>query len=113
MARAVWVEFPGAFYHVMARGDRREGIVRDDADRATFVRTLAEAEASERSGFRIHAFALMSNHYHLLLETPQANLSRGPLSRVDPPGEGILRCGSFSGIEGGGLEPHSGVPSPW
>ncbi|MFZ0708450.1 MAG: transposase [Terrimicrobiaceae bacterium] len=43
-------------------------------DRATFVRTLAEA--SERSGFRIHAFALMSNHYHLLLETPQANLSR-------------------------------------
>ncbi|HEY5741435.1 MAG TPA: transposase [Terrimicrobiaceae bacterium] len=56
----------------MARGDRREAIVRDDADRATFVRTLAEA--SERSGFRVHAFTLMSNHYHLLLETPQANL---------------------------------------
>ena len=75
MARAVRMEFPGAFYHVMARGDRREAIGRDDADRATFVRTLAEA--SERSGVRIHAFALMSNHYHLLLETPQANLSRG------------------------------------
>ena len=74
MARAVRMEFPGAFYHVMARGDRREAIGRDDADRATFVRTLAEA--SERSGVRIHAFALMSNHYHLLLETPQANLSR-------------------------------------
>jgi putative transposase len=75
MARAVRLEFAGAFYHVMARGDRREAIVRDDADRATFVRTLAEA--SVRSGFRIHAFVLMSNHYHLLLETPQANLSRG------------------------------------
>jgi len=74
MARAVRVEFRGAFYHVMARGDRREAIVRDDADRATFVRTLAEA--SERSGFRVHAFALMSNHYHLLLETPQANVPR-------------------------------------
>jgi REP-associated tyrosine transposase len=75
MARAVRLEFAGACYHVMARGDRREAIVRDDADRATFVRTLAEA--SERSGFRVHAFVLMSNHYHLLLETGQANLSRG------------------------------------
>ena len=75
MARAVRVEFAGAFYHVLARGDRREAIVRDDIDRATFVRTLAEA--GERSGFRVHAFVLMSNHYHLLLETPQANLSRG------------------------------------
>ena len=50
MARAVRVELPGAFYHVMARGDRREAIGRDDADRETFVRTLAEA--CERSGFR-------------------------------------------------------------
>ena len=49
MARAVQVEFEGAFYHVMARGDGREPIVRDDADRATFVRSLSEA--SERSGF--------------------------------------------------------------
>ena len=49
--------------------------MRDDPDRETFVRTLAEA--SERSGFRVHAFVLMTNHYHLLLETPQANLSRG------------------------------------
>ena len=75
MARAVRVEFAGAFYHVMARGDRQEAIVRDDADRATFLRTLGAA--SERSGFRIHAFVLMRNHYHLLLETPQANLSLG------------------------------------
>jgi putative transposase len=75
MARTVRVEFAGAFYHVLARGDRQEPIVRDDADRTTFLRTLAAA--SERSGFRIHAYVLMRNHYHLLLETPQANLSVG------------------------------------
>jgi putative transposase len=75
MARSVRVEFEGAFYHVLARGDRREAIVRDDADRETFLRTLGEG--SERSGFRVHAFVLMTNHYHLLLETPRANLSRG------------------------------------
>ena len=51
MARAVRVEFPGAFYHVMARGDRREAIVRDDAESATFVRTLAEAECGAGFGF--------------------------------------------------------------
>jgi putative transposase len=51
IARAVRVEFAGGLYHVMAREDRQEAIVRDDMDRATFLRTLAEA--SERSGFRI------------------------------------------------------------
>ena len=62
-------------YHVMAWGDRREAIVRDDQDHVTFLRTLAEA--CERTGFRVHAYVLMTNHYHLLLETPQANLARG------------------------------------
>ena len=75
MPRQVRIEYPGAFYHVMARGNRREPIVFDERDRKTFLRTLAEA--CERSGFRIHAFVLMSNHYHLLLETPEANLSQG------------------------------------
>jgi len=59
----------------MARGNRQEAIVDDDADRKTFLRTLGEA--AEKTGFRIHAYALMSNHYHLLLETPKANLSAG------------------------------------
>jgi len=59
----------------MAWGDRREAIVRDDQDHVTFLRTLAEA--CERTGFRVHAYVLMTNHYHLLLETPQANLARG------------------------------------
>ena len=62
-------------YHVMARGDRREPIVRDDEDRRTFLRTLGEA--CERAGFRVHAYVLMTNHYHLLLETKEPNLSRG------------------------------------
>ena len=75
MPRQVRIEYAGAFYHVMARGDRREAIVKDDEDRKTFVRTLGEA--AERAGFRIHAWVLMTNHYHLLVETPEANLSKG------------------------------------
>lgn len=75
MPRHVRIEYAGAMYHVMARGDRREAIVSDDEDRRTFMRTLGEA--CKRSGFRVHAYVLMTNHYHLLLETPEANLSRG------------------------------------
>jgi putative transposase len=75
MARQIRIEFSGAMYHVMARGDRREPIVKDDQDRRAFVRTLGEG--CERAGFRIHAWVLMHNHYHLLLETPEANLARG------------------------------------
>ena len=75
MPRQVRREFEGAMSPVMARGDRREAIMRDDGDRRTFVRTLGEA--SVRAGFPVHAYVLMSNHYHLLLETPKANLSRG------------------------------------
>jgi REP-associated tyrosine transposase len=75
MPRQVRIEFAGAVYHVMARGDRREPIVRDDEDRRTFLRTLGEA--CERAGFRVHAYVLMTNHYHLLLETKEPNLSRG------------------------------------
>lgn len=75
MPRQLRIEYPGAIYHVMAHGDRREPILVDDDDRRTFVRTLGQA--SERAGFRVHAWTLMNNHYHLLLETPEANLSRG------------------------------------
>ena len=65
MARTVRVEFPGAFYHVMARGDRREAIGRDDADRATFVRTLAEASEPEfpedKKGRFVYGLAVFSD----------------------------------------------------
>jgi REP element-mobilizing transposase RayT len=69
------VEFAGAVYHVMCRGDRREAIFRDEGDRLRFLATLAEAQ--ERSGWVLHAYVLMGNHYHLLLETPEANLVGG------------------------------------
>jgi REP element-mobilizing transposase RayT len=75
MARQVRIEFAGATYHVMARGDRREDIFRDERDREVMLETLGETAA--RSGWLVHAWALMSNHYHLLLETPEANLVRG------------------------------------
>ena len=60
MPRQVRIEFAGAMYHVMARGDRREAIVQDDEDRGTFLRTLGEA--CERSGIQVHAYVLMTNH---------------------------------------------------
>jgi putative transposase len=75
VARAVRIEYCGAFYHVMARGNRRERIFRDEADRLLFYQTLGEA--CERTGWRVHAWVLMSNHYHLMVETPEANLVAG------------------------------------
>ena len=64
-----------AFYHVMARGNRRERIFRDEVDRLLFYQTLGVA--CERTGWRVHAWVLMSNHYHLMVETPEANLVAG------------------------------------
>ena len=75
MARKARVEFEGAVYHVLERGDRREAIFQDDADRRRFLETLGEACA--RTAWRVHAFVLMGNHYHFMLETPQANLVAG------------------------------------
>jgi len=75
MARQVRIEFPGAFYHVMCRGDHQEEIFRDDKDRKRFLETLGEA--CGKTGWRVHAYVLMGNQYHLLLETPEANLVAG------------------------------------
>jgi REP element-mobilizing transposase RayT len=69
------VEYPGAVYHVMNRGDRRERIFKDDGDRQGFLKALSEACA--KTGWQIHAFCLMPNHFHLVLETPQPNLVAG------------------------------------
>ena len=75
MARKARVEFEGAVYHVLDRGDRREAIFMDDADRRRFLETLGEACA--RTGWHVHAFVLMGNHDHFMIETPQANLVAG------------------------------------
>jgi putative transposase len=74
VARPIRIEFPGAVYHVMARGNERRAIFFDDPDRQRFLDTLAEMV--EQFGVRLHAYCLMPNHYHLLLETPRANLSQ-------------------------------------
>src|SRR2546422_2630269 len=74
MARPLRLEQAGARYHLTARGNERRAIFRDEADRQHFVGLLAGLP--ERFGTRLHAYVLMPNHYHLLLETPEANLSR-------------------------------------
>jgi REP element-mobilizing transposase RayT len=75
MARKLRVELAGAVYHVMNRGDRREEIFLEDADRELFLATLAECCA--KTGWEVHAFCLMPNHFHLVVETPQPNLVAG------------------------------------
>ena len=75
MPRPLRIEYEGAVYHVMNRGDRREPIFRDDADRLRFLDTLAEACA--KTGWRVHALCLMPNHFHLVVETPRRNLVAG------------------------------------
>ena len=69
------MEFAGALYHIMCRGDRREEIFRDDQDRELFLSTLGQV--CERCGFVVHSYVLMRNHYHLLLETPAGHLVAG------------------------------------
>jgi len=75
MARKLRLEYEGAIYHVMNRGDRREAIFRDDRDREMFLEALGQA--AQKTGWQIHAYCLMANHFHLVLETPGANLVAG------------------------------------
>jgi REP element-mobilizing transposase RayT len=75
MSRPLRIEFAGALYHVMARGNAREAIFADDVDRAAFVDGIVRA--CERFDWVLWAYCLMDNHYHLLIETRRASLSRG------------------------------------
>jgi putative transposase len=75
MARKLRVEYAGAIYHVMNRGDRKEAIFLDDDDRHLFLKTLAEA--CQRADWQLHAYCLMGNHFHLVVETPKGNLVAG------------------------------------
>jgi REP element-mobilizing transposase RayT len=75
MARKIRVEYPGAMYHVMNRGDRREPIFKTDKDRELFLETLEEA--CTKTGWEVLAYCLMLNHFHLVMATPQANLVAG------------------------------------
>jgi len=75
MSRPIRIEFHDALYHVTARGDRREDIFEDDQDRQMFLATLEQVIT--QFNWICHAWCLMDNHYHLLIQTPDGNLSKG------------------------------------
>lgn len=75
MPRKPRIEFEGAVYHVMSRGNHQQKVFRTDRDNEMFLATLGEA--CGRTGWRVHAYVLMGNHYHLLVETVEANLVAG------------------------------------
>lgn len=75
MARKLRIQFPGAIYHVINRGNYRRDLFLSPAEAQSFLDTLREAQAL--MGWQVHAYALMRNHYHLALETPEPNLVEG------------------------------------
>jgi len=75
MARQLRIQYEGAVYHIVSRGNRREPIFRDDEDRRRFVEALGDV--CRKTGWCIHAYVLMTNHIHLVVETPQPNLVEG------------------------------------
>jgi len=95
MPRKMRVEYPGAMYHVMSRGDQRDDIFLDDVDRHEFIKTLAEA--CQQTDWWVQAFCLMKNHYHIVIETPNGNLVAGMPwlqstgIQQDTPGEALIR----------------------
>ena len=75
MARAPRIRPAGGIFHITSRGNRRQEIFTDDIDREQFLAILGDVVG--RYGWRCHAYCLMKNHYHLLVETPTPNLSEG------------------------------------
>ncbi len=75
MPRHLRIEYEGAIYHVMNRGDRCEPIFNDDGDRKRFLETLGET--CTKTDWQVHALCLMRNHFHLVVETPKGNLVAG------------------------------------
>jgi putative transposase len=75
MPRQIRIQYAGAIYHLLSRGDRREDIFLDDVDRHEFLATLAAV--CQKTGWRVHAYCLMRNHFHLVVETPEPNLVEG------------------------------------
>jgi len=74
MARQLRIEYPGAFYHIASRGNRKQAIFLADRDRVAFLDIIGEAH--QKFFTVIHVYCLMTNHYHLMLETPLGNLSK-------------------------------------
>ncbi|MCH7859897.1 MAG: transposase [Candidatus Marinimicrobia bacterium] len=82
MTRPLRIQYPGAIYHVMNRGANRSRIFIDDYyDRGLFLNVIKETH--EFTKIKIHAYSLMDNHYHLLIETPLPNLSQADLTPIN------------------------------
>lgn len=75
MTRPLRIEYPGAVYHITSRGNEKKPVFKDDQDRENFLNTLQHV--NKRYNWLCHAYCLMTNHYHLLIETPDGNLSLG------------------------------------
>lgn len=75
MARPLRIEYPGAVYHITNRGNDKKAVFKDDQDRETFLKILAHV--NKRYHWLCHAYCLMDNHYHLMIETPDGNLALG------------------------------------
>jgi putative transposase len=95
MARRLRLQYSDAIYHLMARGSGRQDIVCDDVDRDRLLEHLGRTAV--RCSWRIYAFALMSNHLHVVLKTPQPNLSRGMQALLSAYANGWSRRHRFSG----------------
>ena len=89
MSRPLRLEFAGALYHVTSRGDRRDDIYECDEDRKDFLSLLGNV--CESFNWVCHAYCLMDNHYHLLIETPDANLSKG-MRQLKKSEKGVRSC---------------------
>ena len=102
MARKLRLESEGGVYHVLNRGNYRADIFRSAKTKAAFLACLGEACA--KTGWRVHAWCLMSNHYHLAVETPRANLVDGG----EPTGQAVRRPPRLSSINFANAERPSG-----
>ncbi len=80
MARQLRIEYPGALYHVISRGENREIIFNNDFDKYTFLKKTEEAVI--KYCLKIHSFVLMNNHVHFLIETPFGNISK-PMHNIN------------------------------
>lgn len=81
MPRQLRIDYPGAIHHVISRGDRRENIYEDDVDRQEFLKKLAET--CQKTDWQVPAYCLMTNHFHVVLETPQRESGRGDALAVE------------------------------
>ena len=75
MSRPLRIEYAGAVYHITSRGNEKKAVYKDDVDRETFLDALFQV--NKRYNWICHAYCLMNNHYHLIIETPDGNLSAG------------------------------------